>query len=299
MQYHTILTILICSILCACGGNSKQSYDETLEMEVIEAEASSAHSAVSVSNAPMTRSESSGSDSYSPVSPDDPKIEKKIIRTGRLTLKTRELEDSRLRLDSLATELGGYIASESYNDQEHQRSYNISYRIPAEKFNDFLHTVESGKEKMESKTINVNDVTMQYYDISIRLENEKELEKRYLNLLNRANSVKDILEIEEKLNRNRQEIESKEGRLRYLDNQVSYSTLNIYLYQKKEIRYEPEERDGFGQRLLKSLHNGWLGFVDVILFILKLWPLWLIAGSVWWLILRLRRRRKETINNNR
>ncbi len=279
MYYKSFLIITICSMLFACGRSPESGFEELESITLHDAEATSALSA------------SSGVISQAPVPPPDVQIKKKIIRTGHLTLKTRNLAGSRGRLDSLVLKTGGYIASESYNDHIHQQSYNISYRIPAESFDAVLLSVESGGEKMESKSININDVTAQYYDISIRLENERKLEQRYLELLKRANSVKDILEIEEKLNRNRQEIESKEGRLRYLDNQVSYSTLNIFLYQKKDIRYEPEERDGFGQRLLKALHNGWLGFVDVILFILKLWPLWLVSVVVWRFIVWLRRRK--------
>jgi hypothetical protein len=129
--------------------------------------------------------------------------------------------------------------------------------------------------------------------VKIRLENERKLEKRYLELLDRARTVKEILEIEEKLSRVRQEIESKEGRLRYLDNQVNYSTIGIFIYQHKEVRYEPEEREGFAQRLIRSLHMGWLGIIDLLLFLFRLWPLWLILALAWRIIVAIRKRRRH------
>jgi hypothetical protein len=289
MHKFLLLSLLI-FLLPGCGQNSAVSDElmETVEMEYAEADAEMNVQMSASSSAKLVSRSSSGA-----LPPDAGNIEKKIIRNGNLTLRSENLAKSRTRLDSLAKIIGGYIASETYNDNERQLSYNVSYRIPAGVLDSFLVSVESGGDRLEHKSINARDITEQYYDVKIRLKNERKVEQRYLELLNRARSVKDILEIEEKLGRVRQEIESKEGRLRYLDNQVGYSTITVYLYQNKDIKYEPEEREGFGQRLAKSLHHGWLGFVNVILFFLKLWPLWLMAFLSWRLIIWLRRRAKN------
>jgi hypothetical protein len=220
-------------------------------------------------------------------------LEKKIIRNGNLTIESNDLKKSKTRLDTLVGFHSGYISSESYNDQEDQLSYNITCRIPADKFDQFISGVESGPDKVISKSVNVNDVTEQYYDVKIRLENERQVEKRYLELLAQARTVKDILDIEEKLGKVRQEIESKEGRLRFLDDRVNYSTLNIWIYQKKDRKYEPGDRDSFGQRLKKSLHKGWQGLVDFLLFFLNLWPLWIIGLVVWRFVVYLNRRSRK------
>ena len=217
-------------------------------------------------------------------------FEKKIIRNGNLTIESEDLKGSRTTLDTLLANLGGYISSENFNDQEDQLSYHITCRIPAEKFDLFVSGLEKGPDKVVSKSVNANDITEQYYDVKTRLENERQVEKRYLELLGQARTVKDILDIEEKLGQIRQEIESKEGRLRYLDDRISYSTLDVWIYQKKDRKYEPERREGFGQRLKKSLHKGWLGFVDFVLFFLRLWPLWIIGLIIWRVIVRMSKR---------
>lgn len=224
-------------------------------------------------------------------------LEKKIIRNGNLTIESNDLKDSRTRLDTLVGFYSGYISSESFNDQEDQLSYNITCRIPADKFDQFISGIESGPDKIVSKSVNANDITEQYYDVKIRLDNERQVEKRYLELLTQALTVKDILDIEEKLGKVRQEIESKEGRLRYLDDRVGYSTLNVWIYQKKDRKYEPTDRDGFGQRLKKSLHKGWQGFVDFILFFLRIWPLWIIGLIIWRLIVWINMRSRKKKNN--
>ena len=220
-------------------------------------------------------------------------MEKKIIRNGNLTIESNDLKDSKTRLDTLVGFYSGYISSESFNDQEDQLSYNITCRIPAEKFDLFITGIESGPDKIISKSINANDITEQYYDVKIRLDNERQVEKRYLELLTQARTVKDILDIEEKLGKVRQEIESKEGRLRYLDDRVGYSTLNVWIYQKKDRKYEPTDRDGFGQRLKKSLHKGWQGLVDFIVFFLRIWPLWIVGLLIWRFVVYLNRRSRK------
>ena len=237
-----------------------------------------------------TQSRAAAPEALPTSSPDPEVLEKKIIRNGNLTIESKDLKESKTRLDTLVGFHAGYISSESFNDQEDQLSYNITCRIPADKFDQFISVVESGPDKVISKSVNANDVTEQYYDVKIRLENERQVEKRYLELLDQARSVKDILDIEEKLGKVRQEIESKEGRLRFLDDRVSYSTLNIWIYQKKDIKYEPADRDSFGQRLKKSLHKGWQGFVDFILFFLRIWPLWIVGLIIWRFIVWISRR---------
>ncbi len=222
--------------------------------------------------------------------------EKKIIRNGNLTIESKDLKKSKTMLDTLVGFYSGYISSESFNDQEDQLSYNITCRIPAGKFDLFITGIEAGPDKIISKSVNADDITEQYYDVKIRLENEKQVEKRYLELLGQARTVKDILDIEEKLGKVRQEIESKEGRLRYLDDRVNYSTLNIWIYQEKDRKYEPADRDGFGQRLKKSLHKGWQGFVDFLLFFLNLWPLWIIGLLIWRFVVYLNRRSRKKKN---
>jgi hypothetical protein len=287
-MYKTIIFCHLIILVLGCG-QSPENVPETEQGDVYYFADEAASETRVVANQSLAASAEAV-----PVPPPETKgFEKKIIRNGNLTIESKDLKSSRTRLDTLVVFYSGYISSESFNDQEDQLSYNLTCRIPAEKFDLFISGVESGPDKIVSKSVNANDVTEQYYDVKIRLENERQVEKRYLELLGQARTVKDILNIEEKLGKVRQEIESKEGRLRYLDDRVSYSTLNIWIYQKKDRKYEPDDRDGFGQRLKKSLHKGWQGFVDFILFFLNLWPLWIVGLLVWRIVVYLSRRSRR------
>jgi hypothetical protein len=286
-MYRIIIACSIIVLVLGCGQSTNMAPESELDEAYFMAEDA----------LPESRMVSSPSIAAPETQPGPPpqtvKIEKKIIRNGNLTIESRDLDDSKTRIDTLVGNYAGYISTESFDDQEDQLSYNITCRIPADKFDLFISGIESGPDKIISKSVNANDVTEQYYDVKIRLENERQVEKRYLELLGQARTVKDILDIEEKLGKVRQEIESKEGRLRLLDNQVSYSTLNIWIYQKKDRKYEPEDRDSFGQRLLKSMHKGWMGFVDFLLFFLRLWPLWIVGLIIWRIAVWFNRRSKR------
>ena len=76
--------------------------------------------------------------------------------------------------------------------------------------------------------IDSQDVTEEYIDITARLKTKKELEARYLELLKKANKVEEIVSIEKEIGNLRSDIESIEGRLRYINNAVAYSTLDNY-----------------------------------------------------------------------
>jgi hypothetical protein len=88
--------------------------------------------------------------------------------------------------------------------------------------------------------------------------------------------VTDILEVEEKLRVIREEIESKEGELKYLNDQVDYSTINLSFHQ--DFEYTPQDRPGFFGRMATAFGNGWSGFLSFLVGMMYAWPLWLILS---------------------
>ena len=148
-----------------------------------------------------------------------------------------------------------------------------------------MKQLEGLAEKVDAKNINTQDVTEEFIDVEARLKTKKELEARYLELLKQAKTVADIVSIEGQIANVRAEIESMEGRLKYLNNQVSFSTLSVSYYQESAAGY------GFGSKLLNSLKSGWFNLVDFLFWLLRLWPfvLGITAVAIWWV----RRRRSR------
>ncbi len=221
-------------------------------------------------------------------------LQKKIIRDGSMTLKVTDLLTARKQVDSMVSAFGGYVGSESFNSYEQESSYILTIRMPAAHFDWLITRLEKGAGEVLVKDIHARDVTEEYIDLEIRLASKRKFIDRYNELLKKAATVNDMLEIGENIRKIEEEIESTEGRLRYLASQVSYSTLTLTLTQEKEFKYKPRHASNFFERLKESLHKGWKGFVSFLLFLIRLWPFWILATIGWVLYRRYKRRKKIT-----
>jgi len=154
--------------------------------------------------------------------------------------------------------------------------------------------IETGTGEVLYKDINARDVAEEYIDLETRLANKRKFAERYTELLKKAGTVKDMVEIEESIRNIEEEIESTEGRLRYLNDQVSFSKLTLILTQEKNYTYKPQHTRNFFERLKESLHKGWKGFVGFLLLMVRIWPFWILAIVGWMLYRRFKKRRKTT-----
>lgn len=202
-----------------------------------------------------------------------------------------------MRVDTIVQLHGGYYASERLINSDWETSYHLNIRIPGERFERFISDIETGDGEILIKEINARDVTDQFIDLETRLENKRNYLKRYNDLLLKANSIKEILEIEEKIRALEEEIESATGRLKYLSDQVGYSTLDLTISTQKNFKYSPENRDKFTERLKQSLSKGWFGLVDFFLFLIHIWPIWIIGVLIFyaWRKYKMRNRRKNNL----
>jgi len=202
----------------------------------------------------------------------EPVNKKKIIKDGNISVKAKDLAASKKNLDGLIKTQEAYYLSEDMDNNDQTISFRLKARIPAANFEKFIAMLESGKDEIVSKSIQARDVTEEFSDLETRLANKREYLKKYRELLAKASSVKDILAIEENVRTLQEEIESREGRLKYLNDQVAYSTLDIYLFQNKEFQYKPDGKNNFFERVKKSLGNGWNSVVSLVLWIISIWP---------------------------
>lgn len=212
-------------------------------------------------------------------------IERKLIRNGNIEFLTEDVRKTKAEIERIAKEQQGYISAENEDNYGNRFQINQTLRIPADKFDSVMKQLEGLAEKVDNKNISTQDVTEEFIDVEARLKTKKELEARYLDLLKQAKTVADIVSIEGQIANVRAEIESMEGRLKYLSNQVSFSTLNVSFYQESAASY------GFGSKFLNSLKSGWYNLVDFVFWLLRLWPfvIGITVLVVWWVQ---RRKRK-------
>ena len=143
---------------------------------------------------------------------------------------------------------------------------SLSIRVPSANFDSFLSEATKGVRKFDYKTIEVKDVTEEFVDIQARLKTKKELEKRYLELLKKAGSIKEMLAVEEQIGMLRADIESIEGRLKYLESRVAYSEVSISFYQQLA------SETAYGRKFKNGFKNGWDNLIVFIIVLTNLWP---------------------------
>ncbi|MBP8703045.1 MAG: DUF4349 domain-containing protein, partial [Acetatifactor sp.] len=164
------------------------------------------------------------------------------------------------------TELGGYIESlDAYNGSTYYsyrstRNANLTIRIPKDRLEEFQNTV-SELGNVTSRSENVQDVTLTYVDLQSHRDALQTEQERLLQLLEQAESIEDIITIEQRLSDVRYQLESMESQLRSYDNQVDYST--VYLYIDEVEVYTPVEEETTWERIsagfmdsLKSIGEG-------------------------------------------
>ena len=220
-------------------------------------------------------------------------IKKKIIKDGRLGMDVRNLSASKTNIDTIVRNLGGYYDNESLSNNDYATAYDLKIRIPSDKFEILIEKIESGEGEVSYKEIDARDVTEEFIDLETRLGNKQKYLTRYQELLRNAKNIKEILDIEEKIRVLEEEIESTTGRLKYLNDQVNYSSLELNISQRKAFKYTPPFRQNFFEKLKQSLSRGWYGFVDLFFFLLSNWAVLILLAVLIWLWIKYRKRRKS------
>jgi len=197
--------------------------------------------------------------------------ERKLIKEGRIEFQTESIIDTRQHIFQTVEEFNGYVAEDREFSSSGRRSNTLVVRIPAADFDAFLQAATVGVDKFDYRQVDIKDVTEEYLDVQARLKTKKELETRLRELLQRASSVSEILEIESQLGELRSEIESIEGRLQYLNNQVSFSTLRMTFYENV-----PRQTD-FSGKFSEGFRNGWDNLIWFFVALVNIWPFLLIA----------------------
>ncbi|MCB1323013.1 MAG: DUF4349 domain-containing protein [Leptospiraceae bacterium] len=157
-------------------------------------------------------------------------VARQLIRRAWLEVEVAgdQLSASGQRARDVAERYKGYVSNESISEDYVQ----LVLRIPDAQLENALNELGTAGE-ITDRRINVDDVTMQYTDILIRIENAKKLQHRLNELLAKAENVRETLEIERELARITTELERMEGQRRLLENQIQLATLTV-TYRRSE-----------------------------------------------------------------
>lgn len=288
----TAMVLLAALSLSACGSKSYNTaaMAETMAAAayVMDAEEGQTDAAFLGENLNTLKAESgSGLSPSSDIgSPAD--TGRKLIRDVNMSVEARDFDGVLSQITDKVRELGGYVESSdvsgisvnSYGGSQ-QRYADIRARIPADRLDRFVETVESAGN-VTSKQEQVTDVTLQYSDVQSRKKSMEIEQERLWALLEKAESLDAVVALEARLSEIRYELESYTSQLRLYDNQVDYSTVSINMGEVKDLT--PTAPDSIGTRIQKgfnrSLNNLGEAGTDLIVWIASNSPILLVLAVI-------------------
>ena len=210
-------------------------------------------------------------------------FERKLIRTGNVSLEVLSVSDAEEKITAWAKGLGGYITNA--NTWEGGASFTV--RVPSARFDDAM--VQTGDfGKVTNRSVNSQDVSDNYYDLQSRLQTKYILRDKLTGYLSQAKDIKDLLEVERQLNSVLEDIDSTESRFKRLAGQVDYSTIYIDMHfarGKDETGIIlPDVKDSWNEFVSNVIGFFW-GLLKILFYIVIFGiPLVAVAAFFFWLL---------------
>lgn len=183
---------------------------------------------------------------------------RKLIKTINMDLETLEYDVFTTKLDELIDISGGYIeyldqSNLSYYGSENEgRNASYTIRIPVKQLDGFVDQVGE-MANVRYKNEQVTDITLSYVDMESKKEMYEIEQENLMELLNRAETIEDMITIESRLTEIRYQLQSMESQLRTYDNLVDYATISIYV--NEVVRLEPSVEASAGERIRTGFQN--------------------------------------------
>ena len=179
---------------------------------------------------------------------------RKIIYNSKISVETSDIDQFSEGLNSKLASLGGFIAD--FNEQRFagdRRSRTWTLRVDVDKFDELISWFD-GESNVTHKEVTSQDVTEEFVDLSARLENKRNTERRLVALLEeRPGKLDEVLSVEREIDRVREDVERIEGRLRFLSERTALST--VTLTATTRIEYQAPLEASFGTRVSEAWNS--------------------------------------------
>ncbi|HLF72016.1 MAG TPA: DUF4349 domain-containing protein [Dehalococcoidia bacterium] len=203
--------------------------------------------------------------------------DRKIVQQATLKLQVKNVGDSFAEVGRIATAAGGFVGGSNFTNQGSDLQVaTVTLRVPAARYQDVLGELRGLGAKVDAETSNASDVTEQYSDLSARLRNLEATDTQLLTLLGRANTIAEILQVQDRLNNVRSEIEQVKGRMQLFDKLSEMATIGVTL-RPLAVPVSTGGNDGLG-RVVSEAWDASLAFLGGIAGVLVT-----VVVFGWWL----------------
>lgn len=287
MLVRTLIAIMMIVLVVGCGSSQKGA-EESAKVDTYSYSILSDRGArpEGLSGSPMMLSKAEAST-----------ITRKIIQNADVYIAVTDVRGALNRAIEMAEAAGGMVSDLSISKSDGRVSGSVTLRVPAGKFVQFL-TQLSTLGDIRSQQSSSQEVTEEFIDLEARIKNLESQEEALRGLLAGSKNVADALSVEKELARVRSEIDSLNGRLRFLSDQVDLSTIRLTLIEETplEQRISASGLSGIGKRSAQAFAraaNAVFDFIgDLVVFVVGAVPvlifLAIIGVPAWFLWKRIR-----------
>ena len=294
----SVTSVLLLGIIfsgCSIASESEQSgFDEKgfiEESEALMVESAEPAMASEGDFAEEDRAANEGGAQYSDTMAPN---ERKVIKSAYLEVEIEKgkFENVIFNLTALAEQNGGFISNtQSYSDVDgNLTSGSITIRIPHDQYNSALEKIKN-MGVVKSISISGQDVTQEYVDLESRLRNFKAQEVILLDLMAQSKEVTDSIEVQRELSFVQEQVEVIRGRMNYLDNMVSFSTIDVFIFEPEPIATSTGW--GFLDALKRGLRGAVTVFNGFMIFLIAASPVLLVIAIILIIVWRVIRARKR------
>jgi hypothetical protein len=225
-----------------------------------------------------------GGTGFVPIAEGDTGINRKVIYKAQVTMKVPKFESADEELRNAIHQSGAYVLQFSNSMDANEKGAAYVIKVPADGFSSFIDQLRKIEKDLQLQ-MEGSDVTEEYVDLTARLEAKKTVEARLLAFMDKAKGSDDLVKFSSELANVQEQIEQIKGRMRYLDQNVAYSTVNLRLYEgTADTVVKENQAEGLGERLTGALTGsahalGQFGQA-LLVFIAALLPVVAVAAVV-------------------
>jgi predicted RNase H-like nuclease (RuvC/YqgF family) len=184
-------------------------------------------------------------------------------------------------ISAVAEGLGGYTVSSHITERAAGAISGISIRVPAERLDEALQAIRELAVEVKTLDTSSQDITEEFTDLQAQLRNLEAGEAQFLELMEKAKTVEEILQVQRELNNIRGQIERVKGRIKYLEGNVRESLITVTLRLSPEAK--PVVAGGWSIiETFRSAARGLVNFgrvlVDVAVWLAIFSPVWVALG---------------------
>ena len=288
--------------LIACNGDSEQKTNSNQMNEPFEANVEEGNNTTNNMESKETTEDAENPGEQNDDEAKDIKdSDRKVMYTANLEVEVESFQKSYQTIESKAEEIEGYVVESNRHENEEDESINgqVTVRVPQEKFQEFIMSVEEESHNVLDSSTSGEDVTEEYVDLESRLASKEKVEKRLESFMDEAEKTEDLLDISKDLEEIQTDIEDIKGQMKYLENKTDLATVTIQL-QEIDAGISSTGKDDLNtwektvQQFMKSVNSLIIIFSSIFIFVAGNIPVFILIGIILFILFFIIRKRKRT-----